>query len=345
MFDKEYLYKIIKELFAIDSPSGFTINAIQKIKEYTEELGYNFTTTKKGNAIIKINSNKKSEKTMGLTAHVDTLGLMVRSINENGTLEVVAIGGPLIPTLDGEYCKIITRENRVFTGTILSKSPAAHVYPDATTLPRTLENMCIRIDEVVKSREDVEKLNIGTGDFVCIDTKTTITEADFIKSRFLDDKLSVCIIFTILKYLKDNKIELKCNLNIYISTYEEVGHGMSFIGDELDELLAIDMGCIGLDLNCTEFDVSICAKDSSGPYDFQLTNKLIKLAKDNNLNYAVDIYPKYSSDVSAARNSGNDFKGALIGPGVQASHGMERSHYKGVLNTMELIMLYLTIPK
>lgn len=339
MFDKIYFYKIIKELLEIDSPTGFTTNAINKVKDYALELGYDFSTTKKGNGLIKINNN--SEKTIGLTAHIDTLGLMVRSINKDGTLEVVTLGAPIIPTLDGEYCKIITRDNKVFTGTILSKSPAAHVYIDATTLPRTIENICVRIDEVVKTKEDVQNLNIGTGDFVCIDTKTTITESDFIKSRFLDDKLSVCIIFTVLKYLKDKKIKLKHNLNIYISTYEEEGHGMAFIGDKLDELLAIDMGCVGLDLNCTEFDVSICAKDSSGPYDFHMTNKLIKLAKDNKLSYAVDIYPRYKSDISAALASGNDFKGALIGSGVQASHGMERTHYQGALNTMNLILLYI----
>ena len=191
-------------------------------------------------------------------------------------------------------------------------------------------------------KEDVEKLGICNGDFICIDTKTQITESGFIKSRFLDDKISATALMGVLKCLKDNNITPQRDLVIMFSTYEEVGHGASCLPEEVEELLAVDMGCIGTDLACTEQDVSICAKDSSGPYDYEMITRLVELSKENKLNYAVDIYPQYGSDVSAALRGGNDIKGALIGPGVHASHGMERTHYDGVESTMKLVVSYIT---
>jgi putative aminopeptidase FrvX len=201
--------------------------------------------------------------------------------------------------------------------------------------------MVIRIDEVVKSKDDVKKLGIAPGDFVFFDPKTTVTESGFIKSRFLDDKISVAILYGLLKYIKDNKIIPKYNLTFIISTFEEVGHGASYIPD-VDELIAVDMGCIGDDLSCTEQDVSICCKDSSGPYDYNIINKLVSTAKANDISYATDIYPFYGSDVSAAQRGGKDFKGALIGPGVHASHGMERTHKDALLNTLKLLVNYIS---
>ncbi|MDF2556872.1 MAG: aminopeptidase [Bacillales bacterium] len=338
-FDKQYVYSFTKEILQTDSPTGFTNTVMIKIQKFVEELGYTFERTNKGNGIISING--KSDKIIGLCAHVDTLGLMVRSIKANGTLAITKIGGPTLPTLDSEYCKVYTRDGKVYTGTILSNSPAIHVHKEASTAARNEETMHVRLDCVVQSKEEVEKLGISNGDFICIDTKTEITETDFIKSRFLDDKLSIGAIFGVLKHLKDNKIIPKHNVKVLISTYEEVGHGMAHLPEGISELLAVDMGCIGEDLSCTEHDVSICAKDSSGPYDYELTNKLIQLAKENNLKYAVDIYPFYGSDVSASLRAGHDVQGGLIGPGVSASHGMERSHYDSVYNTMKLISLYL----
>lgn len=337
---KDYVLEFAKTILNIDSPTGYCKNVIDFVEGEAKEMGFYTCRNEKGNLQIYVDG--KSEKTIGMCAHVDTLGLMVRSIKNDGTLAFTNVGGPIIPTLDGEYCRIITREGKIYTGTILSNSPAAHVFDDASSAVRKCETMNIRLDEVVKNKEDVEKLGICNGDFIAIDPKTTITESGFLKSRFLDDKLSVACLFTVLKEMKEKKITPKDNLMIIISTYEEVGHGSSNIPSEISELLAVDMGCIGNDLACSEYDVSICAKDSSGPYDYELTTHLINLAKANQLNYAVDIYPYYGSDVSAALRGGNDIKGALIGPGVHASHGMERTHYQAIENTIKLILAYIS---
>ena len=337
---REELFETAKRIFAVDSPSGYTANVINLIRSMAEELGYSFETNRKGCGIITV-EGRDAGKTVGLSAHVDTLGAMVRSITSDGQLMFTVVGGPILPTLDGEYCKIITREGQTYTGTILSLSPSVHVFPDSVTRTRDDSNMAVRIDEKVSSADDVKKLGIQPGDYIFFDPKTTVTTSGFLKSRFIDDKGSVACLMTLLKIMKAEGLVPAYRTKIFISVYEEVGHGAANIPEDVSELVAVDMGCIGLDLSCNEYQVSICAKDSGGPYDYELTSRLIRLAKENGVDYAVDIYPRYGSDVGAALHAGNDIRGALIGPGVHASHGMERTHAEGMENTIRLAGLYL----
>ncbi|MEA4820808.1 MAG: M42 family metallopeptidase [Erysipelotrichales bacterium] len=339
--DLEYYKKVATRVFNEDSPSGFTKNAIVVIDELLKEIGYQGKRTQKGNLVVDL-EGIDNDYVVATSAHVDTLGLMVRSIKSNGYLAVTNIGGPIIPTLDGEYCKIVTRDNKKYSGTILSTSAAIHVYKDASSKTRDIDNIEVRIDEVVKNAKDVEGLGISNGDYVLIDPKFTLTKSGFIKSRFIDDKGSACCLLSILKYFKDNKIKPKNKTKFIFVVHEEVGHGASAISDDIKEFVTIDMGCVGLDLAGNEYAVSIAAKDSGGPYDYELTTRLINLAKDNKLSYVVDIFPYYGSDIGAAYRAGHDFKGALIGPGVHASHGMERTHLDAIRNTIELMILYLT---
>lgn len=340
-FDKEYVLDVLKDILSTDSPSGFTHTVMSKIEKHANDLGLSLEKTQKGNGIIFV-EGKDNSKTIGVSAHVDTLGAMVRSIKADGRLAFTKVGGPILATLDSELCRVYTRDGKVYSGTFFSTSPAAHVYSDAGSAQRQEETMEVVLDEIVKSKEDTQKLGIANGDYICIDPKTVITENGFIKSRFLDDKLSVAIIFGVLKYFKDHNITPDYNIKVLISTFEECGHGMAYIPSDITEMIAVDMGCIGKDLSCSEYDVSICAKDSSGPYDYEMTSKLVELAKNNDISYAIDIYPSYSSDASAALRGGNNVKAALIGSGVFASHGYERSHYQGVENSMKLLTLYLT---
>lgn len=338
--NKNFVLSTAKEILEIDSPTGFCFDVIDKIKSSVEYFGYKFELTNKGCGVITV-EGKSNDKIIGLSAHVDTLGAMVRSITADGKLKFSLLGGPIVPTLDGEYCTIRTREGKKYTGTFLSTSPAAHVYEDSSSKTREPKNMEIRIDENIFSKDDTIKLGICPGDFIFIDPKTTLTESGFIKSRFIDDKGSVACLLGLLELFNREKIIPKYTTKIFISTYEEVGHGSSYIPSDISEMIAVDMGCIGDDLSCSEFDVSICAKDSGGPYDFNMVTKLVNLAKKNDLKYVVDIYPMYGSDVGAALRGGNDIRGALIGPGVHASHGMERTHYSALENTIKLLYLYL----
>jgi len=338
--NKSFIMNTLEELLKTPSPSGYCHKIMKKIEKLVEELGFKMEYTKKGAGYIRVEGENKNY-TVGIAAHIDTLGGMVRSIKSSGMIRFTSIGGNLLPSLDGEYCNIHTRKGKEYTATILSTSPAVHVYKDAKDKERNEENLEIRLDENIKNKEDVEKLGIKAGDFISIDPKTTLTKSGFIKSRHIDDKGGTSCLLSLLEILNKNKIKPKNNLILFISTYEEVGHGASYIPEEIDELLAVDMGCIGDDLSCTENDVSICVKDSSGPYDFEMTNKLIKIAEEKKLNHAVDIYPYYGSDASAALRAGNNIKCALIGPGVHASHGMERTHYEGLENTIKLLASYV----
>ncbi|MCI9263597.1 MAG: M42 family metallopeptidase [Oscillospiraceae bacterium] len=329
-----------KALLAQDSPSGFTGRAVETAEAMARDLGLESRRSRKGNLTIFVPGRDHSKK-IGLCAHVDTLGLMVRSVTGDGRLLITPIGGPLLPTLDGEYCRIYTRRGKVYTGTILSLSPAVHVEDDAKSRPRDDKNMAVRIDEVVYSKEDVEKLGIAPGDYVCYDPKTQVTESGFIKSRFLDDKVSAACILTALKIMKDKGQKPRFDTEVTFTVYEEVGHGGATFSPDLSELLAVDMGCIGEELTCTEEQVSICAKDSSGPFDYAMVSRLVELCEENGVDFAVDVYPHYSSDAAVAWKAGNDLPAALIGPGVHASHGMERTHWNGMKATLELIGLYL----
>lgn len=340
-FDLELFKKISFDLFTCDSPTGYTDNVIKVVESYVKEYGFDYQITNNGTLKVTI-KGQDSSKIVATSAHVDTLGLMVRSIKGNGNLALTTLGGPITATLDGEYCVVYTRDNKKYTGTILSTSPATHVYSDANSKSRSIDNLEIRLDEVVKNASDVKKLGIENGDIVCYDPKFTITESGFLKTRFIDDKASAVILLMLLKYIKDNNITLKYDTQIYFVVYEEVGHGASIVDENIDEFVTLDMGCVGLDLAGNEFAVSICAKDSGGPYDYELTTRLINLSKENNINYTVDIFPYYGSDIGAARRAGVDFKGALVGSGVSASHGMERTHIQGIENTLKLIYLYLT---
>ena len=334
------LMKNAQELLGIDSPSGFTQAAAAFLTGFAARLGYETTETNKGNVMVHI-PGRESGKKVALCSHVDTLGLMVRSITADGQLKITRVGGPILPTLDGEYCTIRTRDGRSYTGTILSLSPAAHVYDDAATRARDEGGLAVRIDEAVKSKEDVEALGIRPGDYVCIDPKTVVTGSGFLKSRFIDDKGSAACLLTLMQVLRDRNLTPRYDTRLIFSVHEEVGHGGATVPRDLDELLIVDMGCVGLDLTCTEYQVSICAKDSGGPYDYGMTTRLVNLAQQGGVDYAVDIYPHYSSDATVAWGAGADVRAALIGPGVHASHGMERTHWEGLKNTLSLCLLYL----
>ena len=336
-----YITKTIQTLVNIPSPSGFTKQIMEYVKAEAEGLGYSCEMSRKGGLVISVEG--RDEETIGLSAHVDTLGAMLRSIDSDGTLRFTMVGGYTMHSVEGSYCKIHTRDGRVYTGTILIKSSSVHSYDDARTMERTDRNMLVRIDEIVESKEDVLGLGINSGDYISFDAEFEYTKNGFIKSRHLDDKASVAVLLGMLKEMSEKKLVPSKNIKILISNYEEVGFGASWIPEDITEFIAVDMGAVGDDLNGSEYKVSICAKDSTGPYDYDMTGTLIDLAKENDIDYVIDIFPHYGSDVSAALRGGHNIRGALIGQGVHSSHGMERTHAKGLENTLKLIKAYLNL--
>lgn len=336
----EYILEQLMKLTEIPSPSGFT----KEVAEYTmgefRKLGYKPQMTKKGCVLVELGGVGNA---LVLSAHIDTLGAMVAEIKGNGRLRLTNIGGLQANNIETENCRIYTRFGKSFSGTMQMNDPSVHVNREYSDQKRDYKSMELVIDEKTFSKADTEKLGISVGDYVCFDPRTVVTESGFIKSRFLDDKLSVAILLGFAKYLKENKVSLSRKVYAYITVYEEVGHGCaSGIPEDAEEIISVDMGCVGEGLTCNEFKVSICAKDSNGPSNYEVTTELIKCAIEKNIDYAVDIYPFYGSDADAALSAGYDLKHSLIGPGVYASHGYERSHVDGVNNTLELLKAYTT---
>ena len=334
-----YIVEFLERLVNTPSPSGYTREVMKLVEGEAARWGYASRYNRKGGLIIEVPG--KTAKVLGLSAHVDTLGAMVRAIKPNGMLSIVPVGGFMMESIEGMYCKIHTRTGKTYTGTMLTTQPSVHTYDDARTLERKDRNMEIRLDERVYSADDVRGLEIEAGDYISFDPMFVYTESGFIKSRHLDDKASVAVLMGLLKELSEQGKQPEQTLKLIISNYEEVGFGASWIPEDIEEFLAVDMGAVGDDLTGDEYKVSICAKDSVGPYDYEMTSRLIAIAKERNIDYAVDIFPHYGSDVGAALKGGNDIRGALIGQGVHASHGTERTHVKGLEQTLRLLEGYV----
>ncbi|MBR5649003.1 M42 family metallopeptidase [Pseudobutyrivibrio sp.] len=337
----EYMVKQAVDVLDIDSPTGFTKNAAEHIIKEYKKLGFEPKLTTKGGVIVDL-GGKDSEDAILVEAHMDTLGGMVCKIKDNGNLELTPLGGFSPNNGEAENCRIYTREGKVYEGTFQLNDASVHVNDDYKTTAREFKSMEVVIDEEVSSADDTKKLGIMIGDIVAFEPRTRVTKSGYIKSRFLDDKLSVGILLGQAKYLADNKITPERKLFHHITVYEEVGHGAcGTVPEGVTEILSVDMGCIGEGLDCKETQVSICAKDSAGPYNYDVVSNLIKTAKDNKIDFAVDVYPHYGSDADAALNAGYDVRHGLIGAGVYASHGYERSHKKGVENTFKLLINYI----
>lgn len=332
----------LKELLAINSPTGYTKNVISYLKNVTQQLGYQPIVTNKGMLIVKV-EGKNIEKERVVTAHIDTLGAIVRAIKPDGRLKMDKIGGFPWNMIEGENCTVhISKNNRTVSGTILIHQTSTHVYREAGKIERTQNNMEIRLDEKVFSKADVEKLGLDVGDFISFDPRTIITENGFVKSRFLDDKVSAAILLSLLEKYKKESIRLPYTTYFAFSCFEEVGHGMnSSISNNVVEYLAVDMGAIGDDQQTDEYTVSICVKDASGPYHYDFRQHLVKLAQKNNIDYKLDIYPYYGSDASAAMRAGAEVKHALLGAGIESSHSYERTHIDSIIATEKLVDAYM----
>jgi len=325
----------IQALCVIPSPTGFTAGVEKYLLDALSHMGYQPIHTPKGTVVCHLGGEGNP---LLLSAHVDTLGGMVRSIKSTGRLRYTQIGGYNDNTIENENCLVHSRNGNTYSGTVQSTKASSHVYGDTTDVKRSDETLEIVVDEVVHSAEDVKALGISAGDYISWDTRTVVTESGYIKSRHLDDKASSGVLLAMARMVKEGEITLSRSVYLMFTVYEEVGHGASsFLPKDLRDMIAVDMGCVGDDLTCDETMVSICAKDSAGPNNYELTNELISLAKEKNLRYAVDIYPSYSSDTATALKAGLEARHALVGPGVFASHGYERTHKMGIENTLKLL--------
>ena len=339
----DYAWEKAAALLAIDSPTGFTKHAALWVLRAFSELGYDARITNKGGVVVDLGGPDGDDGLL-LCAHTDTLGGMVAGINPDGRLKLTGLGGMEPNNGECENVRLYTRNGQIYEGTLYLHNPSVHVNGDYHTARRSWDTTEVVLDEDISSAADARKLGIEVGDIVCFDPRTRRTASGYLKSRFLDDKLSVGILLAFAKYLKDHAVSFLRHLWIHVTVYEEVGHGAcASVPGGISEAISVDMGCVGDGCQCTERQCSICAKDSRGPYSYEVVGKLIAAAKREKADYAVDVYPHYGSDVDAALNAGADVRHGLIGSGVFASHGYERSHIDGVYNTLLVLKGYLEV--
>jgi len=330
------MYKTLSDLVHIDSPTGYTAKASAYVFDLLSSYGFRPQYTNKGAVRCALGPNPR----LAIAAHVDTLGAIVSGVRSNGTLRISLLGGLSLTSAEGEYVKVITMSGREFTGTLLLDNPSSHANKNREHTDRSIENMHIRLDEEVYGREDVQRLGIRTGDIIAFEPRYREYPNGFIKSRFMDNKAGCYVLFEIARRLSERNGTAPVEL--FFSNYEEVGHGgAGGYSDSIRDLLVIDMGVLGDACEGNEVSCSICVKDSSGPYDYEFRKRLVEIGDQHKIPYKLDVYPHYGSDGSAALRAGKDFRVALIGPGVAASHGVERTHKKGIEATIELCLRYI----
>ena len=332
----------LKELTAIASPTGFTEEVANYLFKTLTDLGYSPVRTAKGGVTVVL-KGENDEQHRYITAHVDTLGAIVRAVKADGRLKLDRIGGFPWNMIEGENCTVhVANTGKTHSGTILVHQTSCHVYEDAGTVERTQDNMEVRLDEKVSSEKETRDLGIEVGDFISFDARTIVTDTGFIKSRHLDDKVSAAILLNLLRVYKEESVTLPVTTHFAFSVFEEVGHGAnSSIPAQAVEYLAVDMGAMGDDQQTDEYTVSICVKDASGPYHYGFRQHLVALAKEQNIPYKLDIYPFYGSDASAAMSAGAEVKHGLLGAGIESSHSYERTHVDSVVATERMVDAYL----
>ncbi|MFS0786092.1 M42 family metallopeptidase [Shouchella sp. 1P09AA] len=341
-FKKTETIKLLKELVHIPSPSGYTEDAIAFVEAFLKTHKISYRKSNKGALVATIEGEDTTSHRM-VTAHIDTLGAIVKELKPNGRLKVDLVGGFAYQSIEGEYVTIHKSDGSTVSGTVVVHQSSVHVYKDSRTIERTQKNMEVRIDAKVEDIEGLRQLGIDVGDFVSFAPRFEQTETGFIKSRHLDDKASVSLVLMLMKELKASQTKLPYTTHVLISNNEEIGYGgNASIPTEVVEYVAVDMGAIGDGQQSDEYTVSICVKDSSGPYHYGLRNHFVQLCKNNEIPYKLDIYPYYGSDASAAIRSGHDIVHGLIGPGIEGSHAMERTHEQSLEATYNLLYAYIT---
>ncbi|MBQ1216364.1 MAG: M42 family metallopeptidase [Clostridia bacterium] len=338
--DTSYLIETMRRLIETPSPVGYYEKMKPVLEGIVAELGYSVTYDNRDTAYVTVPGEDQS-KTVCVSAHADTLGLMVRGINGDGTLRVRALGGINFANVEGENVTVHTRRGTTYTGMLVCAHHSSHAYDDARTMERNENTVFVLLDEPVKNAEGVRALGIRHGDVVSVDPRFAVTERGYIKSRFIDNKAAMACSLATLKHLRDNCLKPKYNTVFAFSFYEEIGLGGIYVPDEISEYVAVDVAILGPDADGSEQAVTICAKDASQPYDYDLTNRLIAAAEREGCNYAVDLFYRYGSDAGQAIKGGNNVKAAAFGMGVYSSHGVERTHLEGIENTATLILAYV----
>ncbi len=328
------------QLLRTRSVSGNTFLAVEIVRSRLEALGLEVKQTNKGSILATLEGTTTDSAV--ISAHIDTLGAVVSKVDPGGTLRYRCVGGFTPGSIEGEYCLVETFQGNMIPGTILFSKTSVHAFGrDKCEAKRTHGEMYVRLDQDVRSLEDVKDLGISVGNYIHFSPRAQYLDTGYVKSRHIDDKAGVTVLVGVAENLIRQKVKPQRNIHFLFTVHEEVGHGAAgWLPDNVSDFLAVDMGVCGPDQTSDEHRVTICAADSSGPYNYELTKHLINLAEINEIPFAVDTFPFYGSDAGAALRMGLDARHALVGPGVDASHAIERTHQDGIKATMDLVTIF-----
>jgi len=340
--DEGYLIDTLTSLLNIPSPTGFADRAVVFIEEELQSFPDLVCARTHKGALTVTWPGINSASPRAMTAHIDTLGAVVKEIKSNGRLRLSAVGGLNWNSVEAEGVTVFTSGGKTIRGSLMFHKPSMHVYSkEELEAKRDETTMEVRLDEKVTSTAETRKLGIEVGDFVAFDPRVEVTNG-FVRSRHLDDKACAACVLAAVKALHDAGLKPVQRTTILFSNYEEVGHGAAAgIPTDVVELLTVDMAAVGEGQNSDEYHTSICIKDSHGPYHHGMTTRMRRLAQAYDIDYRADIYPHYGSDGEAAWTAGADLAVALIGPGVDASHHYERTHTDALTATTRWLMAYL----
>ena len=340
-FDKEYCLDCFERLLEADSTTGQYEEVQAVLCSLLDELGYPYRVTHKGGVIADLGGESHA---LAVTAHLDDIGLMVRKLNADGTLQVCPVGGLYPFYCVTENVRVHTRDGAVYTGTVCRTPSSVHVTEEElrSTLPDFRSNVCVVLDEDVHTAAELRALGIETGDMIALEPRFTLANG-YLKSRFIDDKACAAVLLTVMKTLREQQVVLPRKVYAYFAAYEEIGHGTTWLPEGVEDMLAVDIAPTGPDQNSDERKVSIFAKDSRFPYHWGLTNELRAAAMEAGVDFVMDIFtPHYGTDCDGSVLAGYDIRHAAIGPGTANSHGYERTHLDGLYNTYRLLLAYLT---
>jgi len=342
--DVAYLADVLKRLLDTPSPSGYTDTIVRLACDELGRLGVQYELTRRG-AIRARLPGAEQKGARALVAHLDTLGAQVKFLKDNGRLELVPIGHWSSRFAEGARCTLFT-ERGSFRGSILSLKASGHTYnEEVDTQPTSWPNVELRVDALARTRRDLAKLGIAIGDTVAIDTRAEFLANGYIVSRHLDDKAGCAAMFAAIKALVEGGGKLPVDTVFIFSISEEVGVGASSVlTQDVASMVTVDNGTTAPGQASDEFGVTIGMADQTGPYDYHLTRKLIRLCRENDIAYQQDVFRYYRSDSASAIEAGHDVRTALIAFGIDASHGHERIHMHALRSLAELMTAYAGSP-
>ena len=337
--DEQFLINCFRDFVETPSPVGYRVKLLPVLERYAAMFGYTVTYDNRGTGYITLDGEDNS-KTVLMSAHCDTIGLMVRRVEANGMIRTQRVGGINHANIEGESVIVHTRDGREYTGLLACQSHSVHVFDDARTLERGEATTIVLLDEDVHSKAEVNALGIRNGDYISIEPRMEYTKNGYLKSRFVDDKALVACVFAMLKYMQENNLKPKYRTILAFTFHEEIGGGGPWVPEEVSEYIALDIALVGPDYDGHDHGVTIIAKDMKTTYSYELVNRMIDYAEKADCDYAVDIYHHYSTDAAAAFMSCNNLQIAAFGMPTYCSHGRERAHIEGIRNTCNLMLAY-----